>query len=316
MEKITIVVPFYNVEAYIDHCLTSLINQSHENIEILCIDDCSNDKSTDIVNTYAARDNRIRIIRHQVNMGLGGARNSGIKHARSKYICFVDSDDYVTDNFVSRLYETLSITESDIAVCGFWLFDQSGTKAIHPAYENTTLSVHDNKDNVFEVAEQFRPATWLKMYSRELLVSNKIYQPENRYYEGVVFWLKAVFYSSAISSIPDRLYYYRQRQGSIMSTLSYKHIEDRIEFIRQIDIFLKKYVLSVPATNTAKIEDSAFRYILKQLQYGKTLIQEADIENKRAMQTFYCDQIRQFSITHHWPGLLSICDNVEDDCID
>ena len=92
---VSILVPFYNVEQYIDRCIQSLIDQTYENIEILLIDDCSPDKSLEIAQNYAHNDPRIKILRYEKNRGLGGARNYGLEIATGKYVLFVDSDDFI-----------------------------------------------------------------------------------------------------------------------------------------------------------------------------------------------------------------------------
>ena len=169
--------------------------------------------------------------------------------------------------------------------------------------KNTTLIIKENKDNVLEITKKIRGASWLKMYKRDLLVQNNIFQPERSYYEGVLFWLKTVYYSSKISTISDRLYYYRQRSGSIMNSHSYKHIDDRFEFIRQIDSFVKNDILSTPNIDTHKITNDTLLYILEHLHYGKTLIEEATVENKEGLDKYYDEQITQFSISCNWPAL-------------
>ena len=305
MKKVTVVVPFYNVEAYIAECLDSLINQTHSNIEILCIDDCSSDNSRDIVSAYATKDSRIKIIRHRKNKGLGGARNTGITNASGDYVCFVDSDDYVSDRFVELLYQAIRSGNSDVAVCNFWMNQEGVISPLRKAYENEVLVIAQNKHNVLEVSIQINPACTNKMYKRSLIIQNNMLQPEQRYYEGVVFWLKTVFYSSKISTISDRLYYYRQRSGSIMNSHSYKHIDDRFEFIRQIDSFVKNDILPTPNIDAHKITNDTLLYILEQTHYGKSLIDEATVENKEEVEKYYDEKIVQFSISCNWPALLT-----------
>jgi len=296
-ETVSVVVPFYGVEPYIKECIDSLLCQTHSNLEILCIDDCSPDNSLEIVRAYAEKDSRIKIIRHKSNLGLGGARNTGIKYATSRFICFVDSDDYVSDRFVELLYNTIRKEKSDMVICGFWLFKKNGEKfTCHAEYKNETFIIEKNKNNVAHVAEEYRGATWLKMYKRNLLIDNNIVQPERSYYEDVVFWLKCVFYSTRISTISDRLYYYRLRSDSIMSTLSYKHIDDRIKFIAEIDAFIKDKILTLPDACRSKIKNDAKSYIQNHIDYGKTLINDSNIENKEKLANYYKERLRELTI--------------------
>src|SRR5262245_3339417 len=103
MPEISVIVPIFNTDKYIAKSLNSIIGQSFSDIEIICVDDCSSDKSANVVKAFARNDARIRLIRHATNLGPGGARNSGIEAARGEFLVFIDSDDYVDPNFVEIL---------------------------------------------------------------------------------------------------------------------------------------------------------------------------------------------------------------------
>lgn len=302
-QLVTIVVPFYNVREYIGECLDSLVEQTYRNIEILCIDDCSPDDSLEIVESYATRDSRIRIVKHKENKGLGGARNTAIKHAKGNYICFVDSDDYVSQRYVELLYQAITKDNSDIAICNFWQ-DLDGVISPYGGnYINNHTPIKNNKSNVLETAMKFNPGCTNKFYKLELLIENDIFLPEQRYYEDVIFWLIGVYHSSKISTIGDRLYYYRQRSGSIMNSLGYKHIDDRIEFIKRIDSFVNDNILTIPNIDSHKITDEILIYILRHLNYGKKLIDEAVVENIESIDKYYNNEIVKFSVSSNWRGL-------------
>jgi len=303
MGKVTIIVPFYNVEEYIGVCLESLIKQTHANIEILCVDDCSLDGSHAIVYAYAAIDDRIKIIKNINNRGLGGGRNTGIKHASGDYICFVDSDDYVSDRFVELLYKTIRKNNSDVAICYYWKDEEGCIAPYGNNREDDNLVIPINKSNVLEIAKQFNPGCTNRIYRRDLLIKNNITQPERRYYEDVMFWLMVAYHSRKISIISDRLYYYRQRSDSIMNTLSYKHIDDRFEFIRKIDSFVKNNILTTPNVDTSRITNDTLLYILIHLHYGEALIASACVENKESMEEYYANEIIKFSAGCNWPTL-------------
>ena len=305
MEQVTIVVPFYNVEAYIGGCLDSLISQTHENIEILCIDDFSLDNSLAVVQAYAEKDHRIKVIKHDENKGRGGARNTGIKNTGSEYICFLDSDDYVSEKFVELLYQAITKDESDVVVCNM-LCDEDGLISPYGTdYKNDSFAITSVKDNVLEVAILFNPGCTNKIYKHDLLIKNHIFQPEKCYYEDVIFWLMAVYHSQKVSSISDRLHYYRQRSDSVMNTLTYKHINDRFIFIRQIDAFVKDNILSKSNINTQKVLDDTQVYILRHLHYGKKLMDEAYLVNIMEMNEYYDNEVVRFSMDCNWLALPS-----------
>ena len=115
MEKVSIIVPVYNVEKYLECCLESLINQTLKDIEIICVNDGSTDNSGKILENYAAKDNRIKVI-HQVNGGQAAARNNGLNAVNGKYINFIDSDDWVDLDFIEKLYDAAERNSADIAV--------------------------------------------------------------------------------------------------------------------------------------------------------------------------------------------------------
>ena len=117
MEKISVIVPVYNVESYLERCINSLLNQTYSNLEIILIDEGSTDRSGQICDQYKNRDEFVVI--HKENAGLGMARNTGLDVATGKYIIFVDSDDYIDNNMIQSLYEEIQKTSSDTCIGGF-----------------------------------------------------------------------------------------------------------------------------------------------------------------------------------------------------
>ena len=303
-DLVSVVVPFYGVEAYFAECLESLAKQTYSNIEILCIDDCSPDNSLAIAREFEARDPRVRIIQHDENKGLGGARNTGIEQARGNYICFVDSDDCVSDRFVELLYDAITENNSDISACGFFGFsNHNWDVAFTTQYEDTQFNNEDHKSNVFDLADHIRGASWLKMYRHDLLLRHNLCQPEKRYYEGVVFWLKAVYYSSKITTIRDVLYFYRQRPGSIMTTMSEQHVDDRLDFVEQIQHFFHSEILRTPHIDTEKATDDYVDFILKHLRYGYRLFEEACIDRSDPIWACYDQKVQKFTAECKQPRL-------------
>ena len=118
MDLISVVVPIYNVKDYLKRCVDSIRKQSYNNIEIILVDDGSNDGSEKIVDRFAEQDYRIQVV-HQKNQGLSGARNSGLKVASGKYIAFIDSDDFISELFIERLYYACVKNDADMAICDY-----------------------------------------------------------------------------------------------------------------------------------------------------------------------------------------------------
>ena len=126
-EKISIIIPVYSVEQYIDRCLSSVISQTYRNIEIIVVIDGSKDGSEEICEKYANNDKRIKIIK-QENKGLSAARNNGLEHASGQYVMFVDSDDYVDENFCLTPYQKLIETGSDIVMFDYMIYYRNKTR--------------------------------------------------------------------------------------------------------------------------------------------------------------------------------------------
>lgn len=209
-EKVSIIVPVYNVEKYLTHCLDTLRNQSYRNIEIILVDDGSTDRSGAICDQYQQVDSRIRVI-HKENGGLSSARNAGIQIATGEYFSFVDSDDWVSVYMIETLLDAVVETNSDIAVCGFFCVKEND---ISPDAMDGTIRVMNKETAVEELINwKIRDYAWNKLYARKLF--NDILYPVGHNYEDMFTTYRLFLKSNQIVQIPDILYYYRIRSGSI-----------------------------------------------------------------------------------------------------
>ena len=214
---VTVVVPFYNVEPYIEKCIKSIMEQSYGNIEILCIDDCGQDNSVEIVKNLAKKDPRIKLIRHKKNKGLGGARNTGLKKASGEYILFVDSDDWISSNCISSVVNKMNSTGANSVwfKADFWLDSCNQKKAMD--FNTYFLNLKEgyyviDHNNI----SSFIIATWNKAYRTDFLRKNKLNWRENIIYEDVEFYWKMFTLSPIVYILDKHLYIYRQRPDSIM----------------------------------------------------------------------------------------------------
>lgn len=200
---VSIIVPVYNVQEYVRRCLESLMNQSYENIEIIVIDDGSTDESGIICENCAKNDTRIKVF-HKKNGGLSSARNYGIKRAKGKYICLVDSDDYVKIDFVKKMMDRVKTDNIDIVICGFNktipLNDESMSG------RDTVRKLLLNQDNIEIIA-------WNKMYRSDLF--NGLLYPEGKNYEDNLTTYKLLSKARVVSYLAESLYVYVEREGSI-----------------------------------------------------------------------------------------------------
>lgn len=213
MDKISVIVPVYKVEPYLDRCIQSIVAQTYTNLEIILVDDGSPDNCGAICDTWAIRDSRFKVI-HKENGGLSDARNAGLAAASGEYIAFVDSDDWLSPSFIAELYTTLIENNADVAECGVSYVDESGN-TLHIRH-TTTVPVLDKLDalKLLILEDGIYQTVWNKLYRRSIL--NGIQFEKGKYHEDD-YWTYQVFdriSKLAVRQIP--LYFYLQRNSSIM----------------------------------------------------------------------------------------------------
>lgn len=235
-ELISVIVPIYNVEKYINKCVDSIINQTYKNIEIILVNDGSTDNCYNICNEYEKKDNRIKVI-HQENSGLSEARNAGIKIAKGEYLAFVDGDDYILEDMLEYLYGLINETNSEISVCNFIRYWNDDKKIVD--YDITRKKIVLNKEKALKEIlknDLLKSFAWNKLYKKSLFKNVKY--PKGMKMEDVATTYKLISNSEkvVIGKVPK--YYYIQRDGSILATKStsmyidyYKAVYERYKFI-------------------------------------------------------------------------------------
>lgn len=209
---ISVVVPVYNVEKYVAKCLKSIIGQSYKNLEILVVDDGSTDGSGRICDEFMSNDSRIRVI-HQKNGGLSIARNVGIEKARGEFVCFVDSDDYVKENFVKKLYEAVLRWGADVAVCGYE--EKNGSSSVDVLSKEEVLSGEEATIKLLVQQENIDVIAWNKVYRRELFTKSGVRFPEGMKYEDSLTTYKLLSLAKRVVYISEASYVYLRRDDSI-----------------------------------------------------------------------------------------------------
>lgn len=212
-DLITIIIPIFNVKEYLSRCLDSVMGQTYTNLEIILSDDGSTDGSSELCDAFKRRDDRIVVV-HDKNSGLSEARNRGIRIAKGKYLCFVDSDDWIDKDYVLKLYYSLIKTSSDIAECNFLRASELGQKG------NITgqISVFTPEQMLLKLVKnnhERHVVAWNKLYKRELF--NGVEFPLGKLHEDEFTTHLLFLKCKKICLICDELYYYFQNPNSIMS---------------------------------------------------------------------------------------------------
>lgn len=238
--KVSVIVPVYNVEKFLSRCLDSLIRQTLEDIEIICVNDSSTDNSLSILQYYAKRDARISVI-SQANQGVSVARNTGMKFATGEYIGFVDSDDWIDLNFYEKLYNAAKKEDADIACCSSIRVHDSGRKL--PKVTVKKYQVITGLNEKFRVTNTPRMSyVWNKIYRRKNLLNRNIKFPVNvTCCEDVYFTIDALYSSRKIVTVPEVLYYYWVNTKSATRTMTDRKNQDVIAARAYFIDFAKKH---------------------------------------------------------------------------
>lgn len=223
--KVSIIVPVYDVSEYLEACLNSVINQTFSNLEIIIVNDCSPDKRDELISLdFQNKDPRVKYIKNEKNLGLGGARNTGIKNSSGDYLLFVDSDDVIHPQMVEEMVKIASDGKCDIVASNYkvWRGEDlvwskvSGNYKIFESSEGQGIKFHNGFSNT---AIKLPNASWLNLYRRELFVDNQIFFPEHLKYEDLATTPRLLYFVKKIAISDDVFYYYRVREGSIVNSL-------------------------------------------------------------------------------------------------
>lgn len=237
MELISVIVPVYKVEAYLDKCIQSIVDQTYRNLEIILVDDGSPDNCPAMCDAWAAKDSRIKVI-HKENGGLSDARNAGMAVATGLYIGFVDSDDYIAPNMYWLLYERLNADGSDIAACGVEMVFEDGSPSRMLTQPGTCVLTREEAMEAVLRESWLKQPVWYKLYKAALI--RDIPFPVGKYHEDVFWTWQAVAQAQRISIFDTPCYFYLQRSGSIMGeSYSLRRLDaieakqQRLEYLEQ-----------------------------------------------------------------------------------
>jgi len=241
-EKISVIVPVYNVEAYLDRCVYSILNQTYQNLEIILIDDGSTDTSPAKCDAYAAKDGRIKVL-HKPNGGLSDARNAGLALAEGTYIGYVDSDDWIEPDMYASLYRACVDNHAQLAVCRYFEEYKDRTKAggngtVVPLTREELLKIYISGHEEYVIYN----SVWSKLFQRELVEGMQF--PKGRNSEDIMYTTRAFCRLNRAVYLDRCLYHYvLDRDGSIMNaSRAERMFGDELPFWREHIACIRKMV--------------------------------------------------------------------------
>lgn len=265
MDLVSVIIPVYNVEDYLDRCVASVVGQTFQNIEVILVDDGSTDGSAGICDRWSARDSRVKTL-HQANQGVSAARNAGLQAASGNWILQVDSDDYIAPDAVERLVSVANGTSSDMAICDF--IKGSEGRYLFDAVPNPVTEIEDGISAISNMYENDHNALrygvpWCKLCKKALY--DGIQYPDGIIFEDIYTTHKLLYRCTRIAVLDLPLFYYFQRPDSIMNaSFSIKKLDYLPALVERVDFFA--------AHNLKELERIAYDELLHSLiwEYSRT----------------------------------------------
>ena len=251
---ISVIIPVYNAELLLKKCIESICEQTFSNLQIIIINDGSSDKSSEIVRKIAEHDFRIELI-EQENQGAAQAKNVGLQFVKGEYLMFVDSDDFIHNNMIERLYNLSVIYDSDLVQCSY----EIGNSDSFSMRENKiTISTYSNR-NVFE-SKLYKSVVWGKLYKKEIF--NKVFFTKGRHIDDESVSYKTYYKSKKIIITNEKLYYYYQSKESLMRNNKKVNTDFVTTFQERLLYFLDKKEMRLYRITLEKFAISLMLYYI------------------------------------------------------
>lgn len=322
MAKLSIVIPIHNADAYLERCLNSVVSQTLKDIEIICVDDNSKDKSSEILQSFVKKDDRIRILTLSETSGQSHARNVGISEAQGEFIGFVDADDFVDCQMFEKMVENAVENSSDIVMCKATVYDTAkdsyseddeycNLSCFSEKFDKKTFS---HKDTL-AFWEKINVAVWNKIYRFEFLKSCRVKFQEGYIYEDLPFFYATYTKAKKVSLVREFLYFYRINSENSTMTKTDEKVKDRVDMVSlTVDILKEqKYFRDIKAAviNWA-IQDLYYRFLLIDTRYQK----EYFFRMQKFFRTINTSDVDNTLIkSPYYPYFCQIKENKYDECI-
>lgn len=303
---VSVIIPVYMVEKYIDDCIKSIVEQTYTNIEIILVNDGSKDLCPQICDEWEKRDSRIKVI-HKRNGGLSDARNAGLDKSRGEYIAFLDSDDFVSPKWIEEMLDAALNYDADVVVCGRYIYRDGECFPVHCLSE---LKLFSPEQAIREIllGRQIEEATWDKLYRKELFCYRRF--PVGEINEDVVTIPYIIEQCKTICHVGTPLYYYRQTATGITKSrynmkksVYIKHIKEIKNFVEkkypqlkyEVSVFMGRYSyalllqLSLNKTDCKKYKNDYKIYLKFLRQNTRNLLKADHVSAKDKIQILLID---------------------------
>jgi glycosyltransferase involved in cell wall biosynthesis len=286
MYKVSVIIPIFKVEAYLRECLNCIVCQTLKDIQIICVDDSTPDNSLEIVKEYKSKDERIVIIKHDFNMGLSAARNTGLLYAEGEFVYFMDGDDLLELDALEICFEQCKKNQLDVLTFDADVFldgslaENKFIQLMDFDYDRKKIlepnKVFSGKDFFYIASERnaFKSAVWLNFIKTDLLKTNKLFFYPGIIYEDQIFTIQLYFLSERIMYYPEKFFKRRLRDNSIMTNkIGYKNIHDILVVSEEL-IKLSKN------ENSKKFKRKLIQYVFSLLKWMEQLKNKVTNKNE------------------------------------
>lgn len=292
---ISIIVPAYNVEKYIDECLKSLLSQTYKDIEIIVVNDGSTDKTEDVIKKYLLEYSNIIYV-YQENKGVSEARNLGLKKANGEFIYYIDPDDYIEKETLELMHKKMVETNSDIVICGHKSFYDDKDETEYKLYNVKEDEVYNNEYCIdLMLNYEMRGYVWDKLFKKKDLIENNFLFESGRYIQDWFPIFKQIYLAKRITFINKPLYNYRLRESSTVHKKNKKLLDDFCYAFDNINNFIINNNIKTKEKSILNFRVNAFYTVIR--YYFLSYINEGDKKNKNVYKDFNNSIYKKYDVS-------------------
>lgn len=291
MTDVSILIPVYGVENYIEKCVRSLFEQTFENIEYIFVNDCTIDASIEILKQvlcdYPERRGRVKIVNHEANKGISCVRNTLLDQAKGEYIYFVDSDDWIEKDAIRCMYEKAKIERVDILICDFFINSMNLESHVEKCEYIKEQGFNERLEYLkYSISEKGYASLWKMFIKRELVTNYKLQFEENlKICEDYVMCAKLFYYAKTISYLPMAFLHYEKRNDNNLSYLDISKMEEAKKAFNVVEIFFK--------------ETNIYHSLVHELNKSKYMLKAKSV---LVHELFDCNRYHSYypDLDHYW----------------